>query len=76
MMAAPPIEKIRRLRSNGEKLGIVGEGVLGQRVADVARAFGMVPLFAAHKGVSGLGPSTLHGSRCWSPATSSRCTAR
>jgi hypothetical protein len=30
--------------------------VLGQRVADLARAFGMVPMFAAHKGRSGLGP--------------------
>ncbi|MFO1306252.1 MAG: D-2-hydroxyacid dehydrogenase [Burkholderiales bacterium] len=40
----------------GSRLGIIGEGVLGQRVADIARAFGMVPMFAAHKGVSGLGP--------------------
>jgi glycerate dehydrogenase len=40
----------------GARLGIVGEGVLGQRVADIARAFGMVPMFAAHKGKSGLGP--------------------
>lgn len=40
----------------GARLGIVGEGVLGQRVADLARAFGMIPVFAAHKGVEGLGP--------------------
>jgi glycerate dehydrogenase len=40
----------------GARLGIVGEGVLGQKVADLARAFGMMPMFAAHKGVSGLGP--------------------
>jgi len=40
----------------GARLGIIGEGVLGQRVAELARAFGMVPLFAAHKGKSGLGP--------------------
>jgi glycerate dehydrogenase len=40
----------------GVRLGIVGEGVLGQRVADIAKAFGMVPMFAAHKGRSGLGP--------------------
>jgi glycerate dehydrogenase len=40
----------------GARLGIIGEGVLGQRVADIARAFGMVPMFAAHKGKSGLGP--------------------
>jgi len=45
---------IRDLR--GARLGIIGEGVLGQRVAEIARAFGMVPLFAAHKGKSGLGP--------------------
>jgi glycerate dehydrogenase len=40
----------------GARLGIMGEGVLGQRVAELGRAFGMVPLFAAHKGVTGLGP--------------------
>ena len=40
----------------GARLGIIGEGVLGQRVAELARAFHMVPLFAAHKGRSGLGP--------------------
>lgn len=40
----------------GARLGIIGEGDLGQRVAEIARAFGMVPLFAAHKGRSGLGP--------------------
>jgi glycerate dehydrogenase len=45
---------IRDLR--GARLGIIGEGVLGQRVAEIARAFGMLPLFAAHKGSSGLGP--------------------
>ena len=45
---------IRDLR--GARLGIIGEGVLGQRVADLARAFGMLPMFAAHKGRSGLGP--------------------
>ncbi|CAN0585322.1 unnamed protein product, partial [Ectocarpus sp. 12 AP-2014] len=33
-----------------------GEGVLGQGVADIARAFGMKVMFAAHKGVDGLGP--------------------
>lgn len=40
----------------GARLGIVGEGVLGQRVAELARAFGMVPLFAAHKGRADMGP--------------------
>jgi glycerate dehydrogenase len=40
----------------GARLGIIGEGVLGQRVAEIGRALEMVPMFAAHKGVSGLGP--------------------
>ena len=40
----------------GARLGIIGEGVLGQSVAALGRAFGMQPMFAAHKGVSGLGP--------------------
>lgn len=40
----------------GARLGIIGEGVLGQRVAEIGRALDMVPMFAAHKGVSGLGP--------------------
>jgi glycerate dehydrogenase len=41
---------------DGKKLGIIGEGALGQSVAQLARAFGMTIMFAAHKGVSGLGP--------------------
>jgi glycerate dehydrogenase len=40
----------------GARLGIIGEGVLGQRVADIGRAFGMETMFAAHKERSGLGP--------------------
>jgi glycerate dehydrogenase len=40
----------------GARLGIVGEGVLGQRVAELAKAFGMATMFAAHKGKTGLGP--------------------
>jgi glycerate dehydrogenase len=40
----------------GSTLGIFGEGVLGQAVATVGRAFGMETLFAAHKGVTGMGP--------------------
>jgi glycerate dehydrogenase len=39
----------------GARLGIIGAGVLGQRVAELARAFGMVPLFAARKGERGFG---------------------
>lgn len=46
-----PIQGLR-----GSTLGIFGEGVLGQAVADIGKAFGMRPLFAAHKGVTGLGP--------------------
>ena len=45
---------IRDLR--GARLGLIGEGVLGQRVAELGKAFGMQPMFAAHKGRSGLGP--------------------
>jgi glycerate dehydrogenase len=40
----------------GARLGITGEGVLGQRVAELGKAFGMQPMFAAHKGREGLGP--------------------
>ena len=40
----------------GSTLGIIGEGSIGQSVARIARALGMTVLFAAHKGVSGLGP--------------------
>ena len=41
---------------NGNVLGIIGEGSIGQSVARIGEAFGMKPLFAAHKGVTGLGP--------------------
>ena len=40
----------------GSTLGIIGEGTIGQAVAALGRAFGMRTLYAAHKGVSGLGP--------------------
>jgi glycerate dehydrogenase len=45
---------IRDLR--GSTLGIMGEGVIGHAVARLGQAFGMRTLFAAHKGVQGLGP--------------------
>ncbi|MBO0664379.1 D-2-hydroxyacid dehydrogenase [Jiella sp. MQZ9-1] len=38
------------------KIGIIGEGIIGQGVARRAEAFGMSVMFAAHKGVDGLGP--------------------
>jgi glycerate dehydrogenase len=41
---------------HGSTLGIIGEGTIGQSVARLGLAFGMRTLFAAHKGVSGLGP--------------------
>src|SRR5262245_28793334 len=40
----------------GSTLGIIGEGAIGQAVARLGQAFGMRTLYAAHKGVSGLGP--------------------
>ncbi len=46
-----PIHDLR-----GARLGIIGEGVLGQRVAEIAKVFGMLTMFAAHKGKTGLGP--------------------
>jgi glycerate dehydrogenase len=40
----------------GSTLGIIGDGVLGQAVADIARSFGMRVLFSAYKGSTGMGP--------------------
>jgi glycerate dehydrogenase len=40
----------------GARLGIIGEGALGQSVATLARAFGMQVLFAEHKGKRDMGP--------------------
>jgi glycerate dehydrogenase len=40
----------------GSALGIIGEGVLGQGVATIARGLGMRVMFAAHKGRTSLGP--------------------
>jgi glycerate dehydrogenase len=41
---------------HGATLGIIGEGAIGQAVARLGQAFGMRTLYAAHKGVEGLGP--------------------
>ncbi len=41
---------------SGKKLGVIGRGLLGQRVAELARAFGMETLFAGRRGVSDTGP--------------------
>lgn len=40
----------------GSRIGIIGEGVIGQSVGRLAQAFGMTVMFAAHKGKSGQGP--------------------
>lgn len=53
----------------GARLGIFGKGVLGERVAAIARSFGMVPLFAARKSLSRI-PPILRGTRSSQPATS------
>jgi len=46
--------EIRELHNS--TIGIIGEGAIGQGVANIARGFNMNILFAAHKGVEGLGP--------------------
>ena len=40
----------------GSTLGVIGDGALGQAVANLGRAFGMRVLFSSYKGVSGMGP--------------------
>ncbi|WP_455288913.1 D-2-hydroxyacid dehydrogenase [Cupriavidus necator] len=40
---------------HGSVLGIIGDGVLGQSVARIARGLGMQPLFAAYKGRRDMG---------------------
>src|SRR6476661_2371802 len=40
----------------GSTLGIIGDGSLGQAVADIGKALGMRVLFSSYKGVAGMGP--------------------
>jgi glycerate dehydrogenase len=40
----------------GSTLGIIGDGVLGKSVADIARGLQMKVLFSTYKGVEGMGP--------------------
>jgi glycerate dehydrogenase len=35
---------------HGARLGIVGAGMIGRHVAEIAKSFGMIPLFASRKG--------------------------
>ncbi len=37
---------------HGSRMGIIGAGVIGRRVAEIAAVFGMIPVFAARKGES------------------------
>lgn len=43
----------------GSTLGIVGSGSLGSRVAEIGRAFGMTPIFAARRGGGGSRPDAV-----------------
>jgi glycerate dehydrogenase len=40
----------------GSTLGVIGDGALGQSVADIGKALGMRVLFATYKGTEGMGP--------------------
>jgi glycerate dehydrogenase len=40
----------------GSTLGVIGDGSIGQSVAELGKAFGMRPLFSAYKGTTGMGP--------------------
>ncbi|MGG4663286.1 D-2-hydroxyacid dehydrogenase [Providencia vermicola] len=41
---------------SGSTLGIIGDGVLGKAVAEIAKAFGMNVLFSTYKGTKNMGP--------------------
>ncbi len=41
---------------SGCTLGLIGDGVLGKAVAEIAKSFGMNVLFSAYKGNSSMGP--------------------
>lgn len=49
----------------GARLGIIGSGVLGQRVAQLGRAFGMQPVFAAGKNADDRQPLKSPDHRPW-----------
>jgi glycerate dehydrogenase len=40
----------------GSTLGVIGDGSIGQSVAELGKAFGMRTLFSAYKGTTGMGP--------------------
>ncbi|MDE1174352.1 MAG: D-2-hydroxyacid dehydrogenase [Parvibaculaceae bacterium] len=42
---------------NGARIGIIGAGVIGRRVAEMSKAFGMMPMFAARKGKANTDPA-------------------
>ncbi len=44
---------------SGATLGIVGSGSLGSRVAEIGRAFGMIPIFAGRKSGTGGNPDAV-----------------
>ena len=60
----------------GMTLGIIGEGVLGQRVAEIGKAFGMRALFAAQRAARGWVRFIRRGMKCSRRVTSSRFIAR